>query len=73
MHGVLDSVAGDKDVARVLGCRYVWDDEAVTVVMEDEAAGELVAAGDGGLGLVAGPVGVALSLGRRRGGFAFPF
>src|SRR5580704_10183385 len=39
MHGVLDSIAGDKDVASVLGCGDVWDDEAVTVVMEDEAAG----------------------------------
>ena len=44
VHGVLDGVTGNKDVAGVLRRGDVGDDEAVAVVVEDEAAGEFVAA-----------------------------
>jgi hypothetical protein len=45
VHGVFHRIAGDKDIADVLRGGNVWHDEAVAVVMEDEAAGEFVAAG----------------------------
>jgi hypothetical protein len=71
VHGVLDGVAGDKDVTGVLWGGDIGDDEAVAVMVEDEAAGEFVAAG-GGLGL--GCTGGALpALRGCRTGIAFPF
>ena len=45
VHGVLDRGAGNKDVAGVLRGGDIGDDEAVAVVVEDEATGEFVAAG----------------------------
>ncbi len=48
VHGVFDGIAGNKDVAGVLRGGDVGYDEAVAVVMEDEAAGEFVAAGTEG-------------------------
>ena len=47
VHGVLDGIAGNKDVAGVLRGGDIGDDEAVAVVVEDEATGEFVAAGRG--------------------------
>jgi hypothetical protein len=44
VHGVFNRISGDKDIAGVLRGGNVWHDEAVAVVMEDEAAGEFVAA-----------------------------
>src|SRR5580704_12624882 len=69
VHGVLNRGAGDKDVASVLGSWNVGDDEAVSVVVEDEAAGEFVAAG-GRWGICAGRLGSALG---GLGGLFFPF
>jgi hypothetical protein len=70
MHGVFDGDAGNKYVAGVLGGGNVGDDEAVAVVMKDEAAGQFVAAG-GKRGRGAGGVGV--TLGWRSRGLTFPF
>jgi len=49
VHGVLDGVAGYEDVAGILRGRDVGNDEAVTVVVEDQAASEFVATGGGGV------------------------
>ena len=43
VHGVFNVGAGDEEVAVELGDRSVRDDEAVAVVMEDEAAFYFVA------------------------------
>ncbi len=60
VHGVLDGGAGNKDVSGVLRGGDIGDDEAVAVVVEDEAAGEFVATGgEGGVGAGARLVGTA--------------
>jgi hypothetical protein len=51
VHGVLDGVARDEDVAVELRHGRIGDDEAVAVVVKNEAAFDFVAAGErGGLG-----------------------
>ena len=80
VHGVLDGVAGDKDVAGILGGGDIGDDKTIAVVVEDESAGQFIAAGvmvprvmaAGGGGVVrAGLAGMVLSGGL--GGIFFPF
>jgi hypothetical protein len=68
VHGVLDGVAGDKDVAGVLGRGDVGYDEAIAVMVKDEAAGEFIATGGGSLRRA-----VRVAFGGGWGGFAFPF
>jgi hypothetical protein len=45
VHGVLDVIAGDKEVAVKIGDGDIGDNKAVAVVMEDETAADFVAGG----------------------------
>ncbi|HKE08165.1 MAG TPA: hypothetical protein VKB48_10060 [Candidatus Acidoferrum sp.] len=45
VHGVLDVIAGDKEVAVKIGDGDIGDDKAVAVVMEDQTAADFVARG----------------------------
>ena len=72
VHGVLNGVAGNKDVAGVLRCGDIGDDEAVAVVVEHEAPGEFVAPGGGG-GVQAGAGWIGTIIGRGWSGVFFPF
>src|ERR1700730_5149020 len=43
VHGVVDIIAGDEEVAVEIGNRYVGNDEAIAIVVENEAARNFVA------------------------------
>ncbi len=45
VHGVLDGVARNEDVAVELGHGRVGNDEAVAVMVENEAAGDFITSG----------------------------
>ena len=45
MHSIFDRVSRDEDVAIELRRRSVEDDEAVAIMVEDQAAGGLIARG----------------------------
>ena len=64
VHGVLDVVARDEEVAVKIGNGQVWNDKAIAILVKDQAAANFVARGGFVLGkFVAGRFGRRLGLG----------